>query len=120
MRRIIVPNAILLLSSVLAPAQYDSDSGSRTASRKMMVEGCVEGATGNYTLTDYAGTSYRLTGNPEDLKVYVGETVQVTGVVSAIVHVPGAMSEGTETLPIMSATSLKRVSAICGDTNNIP
>jgi hypothetical protein len=121
MRKIILLNAILLLSSVWASAQYDSDSESRTASRKMMVEGCVEGATGNYTLTDYAGTSYRLTGNPEDLKAYVGETVQVTGVVSAIVHVPGAMSEGSiETLPTLSATSLKRVSAICGDTNNIP
>jgi len=120
MRKIILLNAVLLLSSVWALAQYDSDSEIRTVSRNMMVEGCVEGAIGNYTLTDKAGTSYRLTGNPDELKAHVGETVQATGVVSAIVHVPGAMSEGTDTLPTLSATSLKRVSAVCGDANSIP
>src|ERR1039458_8227104 len=98
MRKIILLSSIFLLLSLWAVAQYDSDSDSarKTASSKMTVEGCIEGAIGNYTLTDHAGTSYQLTGKAEELKLYVGDTMRVTGVVTPVVHVPGAMSEGTE------------------------
>jgi hypothetical protein len=119
MKRIFLLNFILLLSSMWAVAQYDSDSGSGsdTASFKMIVEGCLEGAAGNYTLTVPTGVSYLITGNTEELKAYVGSTMRLTGVVTPVVHVPGAMSEGTETQPTLSVTSVKRLSAICSDTN---
>jgi hypothetical protein len=122
MRRIILLGSILLLSAVWAVAQNnsDSDSESRTTSSKVTVEGCLDGAIGNYTLTDHAGASYRLTGNADTLKAHVGETMQVTGVVVPVGHVPGAMSEGTETQPTLSVISFNRISAVCGDTNKIP
>lgn len=122
MRRIYLLSSILLLSAVWAAAQYDSDSGSEstTASRKMTVEGCLDGAIGNYILTDYAGVTYRITGNAERLKPHVGETIRVTGVVTPVVHVPGAMSEGIETQPTLSVLSFQRISAVCNDASYLP
>jgi len=122
MRRISLLSSILLLSAVWAAAQYDSDSQSEstTVSRKATVEGCLDGAIGNYTLTDYAGVSYRITGNTEPLKAHAGETMRVTGVVTPVVHVPGAMSEGIETQPTLSVVSFQRISAVCNDASNIP
>jgi hypothetical protein len=87
---------------------------------KTTIEGCLDGAIGNYILTDRAGATYRLSGNAEQLKAHVGETIRVTGVVTPVVHVPGAMSEGTETQPTLSVISFKRVSGVCNDANNIP
>jgi hypothetical protein len=63
MRRIILLCSIILLSAVwTAVAQSGSalDSESGTTSNKITVEGCLDGAIGTYTLTDYAGASYRL------------------------------------------------------------
>jgi hypothetical protein len=118
----ILLGSILLLSATWAVAQIESDSenASKTISNRMTVEGCLDGAIGNYTLTDLAGASYRLAGNTDTLKAHVGETMQVMGVVTPVVHVPSAMSEGTETQPTLSVISLKRISAVCGDTNEIP
>jgi hypothetical protein len=86
----------------------------------MTIEGCLDGAIGNYTLTDNRGASYRLTGNPEQLKVHVGDTMRVTGVVTPVVNLPGAVSQGAETLPTLSIISLKQVSTVCSDANDIP
>ncbi len=116
MKRIILLNSILLLSSVWAVAQYENNSGSPGNTKKMTVEGCIEGAVGNYTLTDYAGTAYRLTGNMDQLRDHVGGIMQVTGLLYPVTYVPGAMSEGTETRPLLSVLSLKQISAVCGDT----
>jgi hypothetical protein len=120
MRRIILLNSILLLSAVWAVGQqYGSDSNGETKFN-MTVEGCLSDAIGNYTLTDYAGASYQLTGNTEQLKTHDGETVRVTGVVTSIVHVPGAMSEGTTTQPTLSVVSFRRISGVCREPDNIP
>jgi hypothetical protein len=122
MRGIILLCSMILLSVAWSVAQQesDSDSDNGTTSRKVTVEGCLDGAIGNYTLTDRAGASYQLTGNTEQLKAHVGETMRVTGVVTPIVHVPGAMSEGTETQPTLSVMVFKRTSGICSDADNLP
>ena len=119
MRRIILLNTILLLSSMWAVAQNDSDSAreSKALSVKMTIQGCEDGAIGNYTLTDNMGITYRLTGDPEELKAYVGGTLLVTGVLTPVVNVPGSMSEGHETQPTLAVISLKQVSAVCNNTN---
>jgi hypothetical protein len=115
MKTILLLGSILLLSAVGAVAQYggDSDSASKTTSSKMAVEGCLDGAVGRYTLTDFAGVSYQLTGNTEQLKSHVGETVLAKGEITPVVHLPGAMSEGTEAQPTLSVISLRRLSAVC-------
>jgi hypothetical protein len=79
----------------------------------MAVQGCLDGAIGRYTLTDFAGVSYQLTGNTEQLKSHVGETLLVKGEITPVVHLPGAMSEGTETQPTLSVFSLRQISAVC-------
>lgn len=119
MKRIILLSSMLLLSAVWAAAQYESDSGSenRTVSRKMTIEGCLDGAIGSYTLTDQQGASYQLTGKTEQLKDYVGGTMRLTGVVTPVVNMPGAISEGTQTQPTMSVISIQRLSAVCNDEN---
>ena len=115
MRRIILLSSILLLSAAWAVAQYSSSSDNETSttSKEMAVDGCLDGAIGSYTLTDFSGASYRLTGSTEQLKSHVGETVQVTGKFTPVVHVPAAMSEGTETRPTLSVISLRQLSAVC-------
>lgn len=122
MRRIILLSAILLLSAVWAMAQYDSDSKSEsnTSASKMTLVGCLDGAIGNYTLTDAAGATYQLTGSTEQFKAHNAETVQVTAEVKSVVHVPGVMSEGFETQPTLSVISVKRISGVCGDSNSLP
>ena len=121
MRSMILLSSILLLSAVWAAAQSvsDSDRESYPPSART-IEGCLDAVIGNYTLTDYAGASYPLTGNTEQLKSHDGETIQVTAVVIPVVHVPGAMSEGTETRTTLSVISFKQVSSVCGDRNDIP
>jgi hypothetical protein len=105
----------LIVLALSLPSMAQSTMQSNTT-----IEGCLDGAIGSYTLTDRAGASYRLTGNTALLKIHVGETVRVTGRVTPVVHVPGAMNEGTETQPTLSVISLKRVSGICNDANSIP
>jgi hypothetical protein len=125
MRRIILLSCILVLSTVWAVAQNDPDapSQSTTTTTTMTVEGCLEldpnGSIGSYTLTNYGGASYQLTGSAAKLKPHVGETVRVTGMATPVVNVPGAISEGTRTQPTLSVTSIKRISGVCSDSNNV-
>lgn len=115
MRRIILLASMLLLSAVWTVAQYgsSSDSKTNTTSREMAVQGCLAGTVGRYTLTDFAGVSYQLTGNAEQLKSHVGETVLLTGEITPVIRVPRAMSESAETQPTLSVLSLRRISAVC-------
>ena len=105
----------LIVLALFLPVMAQSNTQPKTT-----IEGCLDGAIGHYTLTDRAGTTYKLSGNAQQLNAHVGETMQVTGVVTSVVHVPGAMSEGTETQPTLAVISLKKVSGVCNDPNNIP
>ena len=122
MRTSILLSSLILLSAMGAMAQNDSNSGSVsvTPSVKATIEGCLQGAVGNYTLFDYAGASYLLTGDTEQLKAHDGETIRVTGAISPVVNVPGAISEGTNTQPTLSVISFKQLSSVCSDADNLP
>jgi hypothetical protein len=122
MRKIILLSSIILLSTVLAAAQDDSDPNgeSNTNSSRVTIEGCLDGAIGHYTLTVYNGASYKLTGDADQLNLHVREMMRVTGVLTPVVHVPGAVSESDETQPTLSVISLKRVSSVCGDASTLP
>ena len=43
------------------------------------IEGCLQGSSGNYTLTDHSGVSYALTGDTSKLAEHVGHEVKVKG-----------------------------------------
>ena len=126
MRTIILLSSILLLSAAWAGTETGSSSVSQSnpassdaVSSVTTVEGCLDGANGSYTLTDQGGTSYRLAGNLEPLKEHVGETMRISGTMQPVVHIPGAMSEGTEMRPTLLVSSYEKVSGVCGEDNNI-
>lgn len=82
------------------------------------IQGCLGISSGIYTLTLPSGTVFHLTGNTALLKAHVGDTVQVRGVASPVMHVPGSMSEGTQSSPTLSVTSFQRISGTCEATSN--
>lgn len=64
--------------------QSSSQAGSQTpAASAPITEGCLGGSNGNYTLTDKAGTSYKLSfpsnANVSVLSSHIGESVAVMG-----------------------------------------
>ena len=63
--------ATILLAAGMALAQ--------TSATPSTVQGCLSGASGNYTFTDQSGKSWTLTGSTDNLKDHVGNTVQITG-----------------------------------------
>jgi hypothetical protein len=83
--------ATLLLSTAWLMAQDpqtssgSSQAGSATSgsSGQTAVEGCLQGSSGNYTLTDKSGTTYQLQGDTSKLAEHVGHEVQITGSTSA-------------------------------------
>jgi hypothetical protein len=111
----VLGSLIILAISLPLPVMAQSNTQSSST-----IEGCLDGAIENYTLTDRAGATYKLIGNAEQLKIHVGETIRVTGVVTPVAHFPGAMSEGVRTQPTLSVISLHQVSGVCHEANDIP
>jgi hypothetical protein len=83
MYKTLMLSLVLLTSAAWLQAQaYPQSSPTQTPGEKsghMTVEGCLQGADGNYTLTAENGTIYQLTGNTAELKEHVGHEVQITG-----------------------------------------
>jgi hypothetical protein len=67
-------------------------SGSASSSDKQTVEGCLQGSSGNYTLTSDAGATYTLGGDTSKLAEHVGHQVQIKGSTSGG---SGASSSGS-------------------------
>lgn len=65
------------------PGSSDQAGSSGQASNAPVTEGCLGGSAPNYTLTDKAGTTYKLNIPPSadasKLASHVGESVQVLG-----------------------------------------
>jgi hypothetical protein len=70
---------VLLTSAAWLQAQAYPQSSPTQIPGEKSVEGCLQGADGNYTLTAENGTIYQLTGNTAELKEHVGHEVQITG-----------------------------------------
>jgi hypothetical protein len=69
-------------------SQTPAQPGDNTqAGNQPIVEGCLGGSTPNFTLTDKAGTTYKLNfpanANVASLTSHVGESVQVMGAVKS-------------------------------------
>ena len=66
-----------------APGSADQTPAQGSASNAPITEGCLGGTDPNYTITDKAGTPYKLNlppnSNAASLKSHVGESVQVQG-----------------------------------------
>jgi len=87
--------AVLLLSAAWLQAQQDpqanpSNAGSGQAANASQtdsgsgttVQGCLQGSSGSFTLTDKSGTTYQLGGDTSKLTEHVGHEVQIKGMTS--------------------------------------
>jgi hypothetical protein len=122
-KKIVVLISSLLLLTTCTMAQYGggSDNLSQPDKSLIIVEGCLGQTYGNFDLTDPSGASYQLTGKTEKLSGHIGQTIRVTATSTPVVHVPGSMSEGTETQPTLTVISFRRLSGVCTNgANNIP
>lgn len=77
----------------------------QTSATPSTVQGCLSGASGNFTFTDQSGTSWTLTGNTDNLKEHIGNTVEITG------------NEDT-TNHTISVNDIKDVSKGCNQTSS--
>lgn len=121
MRQIFLLLSVLLLGLTWAVAQDTTgQTGSQTsAGGEMTVQGCLNGSSGSYTLTDKHGMSYQLTGDTAKLSEHVGHEVKITGTSSSEASSAGASSGagsaagsagGQKTLQV---SSVKHVSKTC-------
>jgi hypothetical protein len=117
----------LLLSAAWLQAQNSSSqsnpsqsaSSSASSSGQTKVEGCLEGASGSYTLMSNTGTTYQLQGDTAKLSKHVGHEVEITGTTSgSSAASTGATSPSTGTSASNSGQQLtvekvKHISATC-------
>jgi hypothetical protein len=104
MRHLFLLLSVLLLSMSWATAQSEQNDQTQTnstptsqeksanTSGQMMVQGCLSGSDGNYTLTDKNGTSYQLTGDTAKLSEHVGHEVKVSGTATTAATSSGGSS----------------------------
>src|SRR5882762_9451512 len=128
MPKTLMLTAILLLSAAWLQAQQDPQAGSSPSgasptsskqadssksgsSSSQSVEGCLQGSSGNFTLTDKSGTTYQLAGDTSKLSEHVGHEVEIKGSTSE--SSPTAAG-GQQTLTV---ESVKQISKTCKMTS---
>jgi hypothetical protein len=122
--------AVVLLSSVWMMAQYGSQSSGSMSDQSSAgnaanhLEGCLSGSNGNYTLTDNAGNSYKLSGDSSELDKYNGSKVRVMGSMaaagSAAMHGEsgmGAAGSSGSSSNTFNVTKVKKTGS-CGASNS--
>jgi ABC-type phosphate transport system substrate-binding protein len=133
MRHLLLLISVLLLGACWAVAQdttnptspdpsqtsptsaSSSQTGATTASGATAVEGCLSGASGNYTLTDKNGVAYQLTGDTAKLSEHVGHEVKITGTSSSASPGGAGTAAGTANAnsPTLEVSSVKHISKTC-------
>lgn len=108
MRHLLLLLSVLLLSISWAAAQSDQTGSSQgqtssgqasqeksgNTGSQTMVQGCLSGSDGNYTLTDKNGTTYQLTGDTAKLSEHVGHEIKVSGTATTGTTSSGGSSAG--------------------------
>ena len=94
MKRVFGIAALALLCSAFGWAQQQPDPSAGLRVHIGTVTGCLEGARGNYLLSeDPSGVVFRLVGNNDQLKSHLGQEVLVTGQVPGSGPAPSAVGE---------------------------
>jgi uncharacterized protein DUF5818 len=102
-------------SSPSAGSQTSSQSGDSSGAKT--VEGCLQGSSGSFTLTDSSGTTYQLQGDTSKLSEHVGHEVQIKGTTSG--SAGGSSSSGSMagssagSQQTLNVDSVKHVSKTC-------
>jgi hypothetical protein len=109
MKKAVIATLMLLLCSVWTLAQQsDPPNPSGNAAKTATIQGCLNRSGNDYTLTDKAGKTYKLSGDTSQLSAHVGHEVQIMG--SKDAH--SAMgAQGTEAQ--LNVTGMKHISETC-------
>jgi hypothetical protein len=116
--------AVAMLSAVLflpalSATQSNQESSAAAASDQTTIEGCLQGAGWEYTLTEKDGMTHQL-ARGKKLNQYVGHEVQITGVAivrtTSTTPVGGAASVNMRT--VFSVKSVKDLRKTCDATKN--
>jgi hypothetical protein len=99
MKKLILLSFFLMIVSMCAVAQTDSDASSSSTGNMKPVQGCLSSSQGKYVLTDSSGNAYMLSGQTAGLDSSVGHQVQVMG---NEMHVESHSKTGTADNPAMS------------------
>jgi uncharacterized protein YdeI (BOF family) len=87
-----VPDASQQRPSAPGSADQNADQAGAQAANAPITEGCLGGSNPNFTITDNAGTTYKLNIPPgadaSSLTPHVGESVQVEGAVERTAKPP--------------------------------
>src|SRR5215472_10294763 len=122
MRKPLLLSLLLLMSALWLQAQSSSSQTAGAAGSPTIVQGCLSGSAGSYTLTADNGTTYTLSGDTSGLKDHVGHEVQITGKTSgssasstssassASTGAAGAAGAAGQTLEVQS---MKHISPTC-------
>lgn len=101
-------------------SSYGQTSNSNNNETK--VEGCLNGSSGNYTLTDSSGKTWQLSGDTSKLSDHVGHKVEITGTTSSGSEStnPSGSSAGSSSSssqPTLNVTSMKHISSTCSPSH---
>ncbi len=96
------------------PMGAQTGTGSSAAEK---IEGCLSGSSGNYILTDKAGTTYRLEGDSAQLSKHVGQEVRIEGrMASSSAGTSSSTSSSTSASgsePSVNVARVHKVSSTC-------
>ena len=104
-------------SSTQSSSQSSSSNGNETT-----IQGCLNGSSGNYTLTDSSGKTWQLTGDTSKLSDHVGHTVEVKGTTSSSNSNSSGTTGGTtgsgsssssSGQQTLNVSSMKHISSTC-------
>ena len=84
MKKIYLLAATMLLSAIWLVAQSSTQSNPQSStssgsSDQTTIQGCLSGSSGNFTVTDSSGNSYKLQGDTSKLSDHVGQEVKISG-----------------------------------------
>lgn len=103
-------------------ANPGAQSSRRMGGSGALIEGCLMGSNGSYTLTDANGTQYQLEGNSSKLASHVNTQVQIKGSeasadssATSTGTAGGAASSG-EAVKIFNVRSVRKISDSCSSS----
>src|SRR3989440_3422224 len=94
----------LVLAAGMAFAQTP-DSTATSQSSMDKVQGCLSGSSGNYSVSDQSGKSWKLAGQQSDLQKNVGHMVELQGAIDS--------TDNTT----YNVSSVKSISDSCANSN---
>lgn len=106
----------LLLSPEWVQAQPAGPSSDKNKTASLTtIDGCLQSADNEFTLTESDGTSHTLAGNGNKLNHQVGHQVEITGKpgIRTVDTTPVGGASSAKEIPVFEVKSLKQIADTC-------